>query len=411
MSSAFGTTLPPVQRAISELAKEGILQSKDRSGVFVAEAVRKSSDCVPLHQIRNIKVGVYSSMPQQMNFWRSASDWFEGQYSNIRISVEQITEDNKDSFDIREIDANELSNPETPAQFQNIAPVFDSEEALYFEPSISNIHCLYYNPELLKKLNLPEPDFSDFQSQCDYFDLCLDAIEQAADNSLTCGYNLSLNLWLGKYQDIIADAIEKKAELAPTDKQKVTDGIKWLLRFRKRIRALQRSSSGELADDSNYESGQLVLWGGYSYMEQALAEKQPLMGRHSHPTFMLDDSVPASSVYLGVCSKTDYILECARFLIALSSPQITSLAWKTDNIPAGISDSSSSGKFNSPAWKNASQKISNVTCPGGSQYIQTYLINDELWNASLHNTSAEDTLNNIFKSGEVYTSLTKLKVQ
>lgn len=181
IAKAVGVTTISVQKAINELVAESILYSRSKSGIYTAAKNLSKDTQLGVFPYGYFKFATDSMMPYQRPLWDTAAELFSKDYIHVKLRIDYDFTSNYSNDNVNLPDCLECSewtlNTRTPEKA--FLPLGD-----FLEPEIENdntgliSNCLlplyyqsyfiFFNPELMRKLKIPLPEYETFGEQFSY---------------------------------------------------------------------------------------------------------------------------------------------------------------------------------------------------------------------------------------------------
>ncbi len=174
LAKAFGVTVPPIQKALSELDREGVITVRHGSGSFVAgEQVRAMPFGLSLETEAKVKCRIQSNNASQMGFWREAAKGFAAEWPGS--TVEMVSPLREKPIAVEDVDLVEVSTLQWPMLMDasNLVMMEDGRNRLTNRSASLFLHqsqlfCLFYNLDQLERRGIEPPAYTDFAGQLEW---------------------------------------------------------------------------------------------------------------------------------------------------------------------------------------------------------------------------------------------------
>lgn len=412
LAELFNTTQHPVQKAINSLVADGVLYSRPRSGVFVADSHKNISyrnDVIP---VREIKLYIDNLLPRQKLFWLNTISEFEKEHRLIRIKLEE-NRNTQDSYDILVSNPRILSSEDSLNYLEVNSFFSDIDETTssninvirnFHIPIFFNVPCIFYNKNLLAELGLEIPSTDDFNQQCVFLEKIIENSQQLDSSAKPLANALQMIVWLGsKSQDIVNFIRENQ------DNGNHMDALNSELdSFIDFYRFINQNKTPTIEGDMMriFIDGQVVAFMGWNYNTEALNVHQPDFQWEMKPFISYDDIVFATPFTLAIKKETPCPIECVRFLKYLLSEKSQISAAKYSGIPVGPLVRQTLRQTDEPDNNTLLKEIQQLRMSeykdAADVYLNFNLINDEIWRAVDAENYDKSALKNIVSLGRAY---------
>lgn len=384
IAAVLGATLVPVQRAVNELKKEGIVQSKHKSGLYKSGSIpHPSVDPMPgmSGSKRRIRFLTDSVTPAHRSLWDGIAADFAATQDHIAVDIDYRPQE--DGF---------LAEP-LPDVFESVEwsfyrhfrelPLLRLKGYLEDLPGVAlvgdGLACAYYqsvllvhNPAALERLGMPPPG----QLDCDSLAAYCRKLRRAGGRAVSSVQPMLLAG--GLTRDLLL-ALRNGSGL-----ERVHGRFKVLLDmatcFSYRLDATERTLPELL------ESGEAALYlCGSNYLWESRG-RQASFEPGVDLVANLDGSLAKVPVAVAALERTSSPIECVRWIKHLLSPPIqdklTDFGYFTEARPP-LGD----GRFaNSPAMFAPTYQ---------EHYVGVYIVNAEIWDCACGRQSADGAWNNV----------------
>lgn len=420
LSEIFIASVYVIRMALKQLKEEKLLYSRPKFGIFVAEdiditAENNKSDSVAFESSAQdeicecLRFITQSNTVEQQNMFRDSVATFRknNPFTNVEItysvSGEGITHGRKEPVDIVEtgipIFYHKIRQdmlPLSPYFSEYLIPVKEDSTAYPFYYSTRYV---FYNPELLRKLNCPAPDYRTFDEQTAYWK---NVTARAVDAKMALPGILFpvVNLLGNIRKDIMDDLKDREVqESAFIKKYK-----KYFDRCTSYLREYGISMPNLAA-----EKTALFQQGGTPFLFSFAAHTITLQkncGKDMfamYPVFTVDDKLYRETVPLSVRKNTNHAVECVKFIEHLQKDG------KTQSTLAKMGFLPLSEKYYTdlPVY-------SGETCVGAEPvffankedyYVCYNILNVELCNVILFRKKINEALHDTFQFARAYLNL------
>ncbi|MFW6039047.1 MAG: GntR family transcriptional regulator [bacterium] len=398
MAEIFGVTPVPIHRAVTELVQRGVLNAEVGRGIYIArapvdQAEPTTADAPPAADepeplelfepiVSHCTFAVRSHLAHHRRFWRQAAAQFERHYPLTKIDWRPDGRSApQTSVDARELSTADTSfDGETERAHLNLVDFAgeDRESSLtLLSPDMAPIHlnvpCLFFNKDLLKRENLPQPRFHSFADQVRYFE---SLPETAGSLAVSVVQPLA---WLGRTLRTVLDWLGSDASPGAGDRREVLAMFEAMGRIHRRMRCLPR---GLAFSADAFAQGTLPLFHGWSYSYGYLRSRDLPFEFGVVPWLGSDDHLLALPMCLAIASDADHYAESVRLVRPLQSPEMQQLLAATDNLPfdTRYSDATFLAHDSEPAFvRNLFENAYlHDAWTSAELYLSRHVINDEL---------------------------------
>ncbi len=413
IAAALGTTVVPVQRAITELKTDGVVYTKNKSGIFIRGGMAPASDSPQAIAsatgmrdfTRRIRFLTDSVAPTQRELWSGIAASFMESQDYIEVGLDfrspqglHITPPRPDVIEGIDQGVHSSYQEFTYLSLRDFIPAATCGETGIFGGSFVPLYhqtaYLVYNRTAMERKGLPVPRHQDFQGQFAY---CRNLRETCANVS-----SVHPILLAGRVTADIATAIRSGHAIEDTE---IPGRFHRVVEFAASFS--YRLTSEDQEAQNRFESGDaLILLAGSNFLWQCRAKPLPFEWR-AYPLFNVDDELVKTPVVAGVLTETRSPMECVRWIThLLSAPVQDTLAafgyLPHDTARYGQLPSHVEGARLLAEKFPASTALFAASYP--DYYLGIYIINAEIWNCIKGAQRAEDALRNIMTYGRAYLS-------
>ncbi|EIQ00832.1 ABC-type sugar transport system, periplasmic component [Opitutaceae bacterium TAV1] len=440
LAGVLGVSLVTAQRAVTELVADGLLYSRPRAGVFVADATgkddadettegpgndakqggRRTKNRVHRGAAQSpfdscFRFGTESVTAFQRPLWEQLVGQFGERYPHNRTEMVFVP-DPEDSA--HELDAYErlgwnvqwAGDEDHLLDLRNYAP---AELAARCTPQgllplYYRTNYLFFNRELLQRCGVPAPAFRTFEGQLAYLRATAPLLERqgfdprpvSVQQPVTLIGNHHLRLYLSS-----VGATESKAG-------KHTDAYKNFLAAAQAAMELCRQSrrgpgvKSPLSREGreSFMNGQAPFFLSYSVDAWLFTESKLSFPFEYVPSLCTDDSLFLWPMVGAINRWSRHPAECIRFLTYLLGPEAQSRFSRTGNFPASLNVGDSPAMPCDRAWLAkalAHSEPFHLPTPE-LFYLVINVLNNELWHALLDHVSVEEAVEQAVQLGRSY---------
>ncbi|MBI4025611.1 MAG: GntR family transcriptional regulator [Verrucomicrobia bacterium] len=329
MAAIFHVTGPVVRRAVVELAAEGVLHIRPRSGVFVDgsrnQDILATTDGMALDtsQVRTLTWFSECELPHQRLALEKAIQEYEAQFPRISVAIHYA---NNGSDRVREadiLDASPLSHFRSWRNVSslNISALIGAEQTMLpyapgaprsrcMVPVGVSIPCVIFNEKALATHAVAPPRSECFADQLTFFARVRDAWEGQAEPPIPIVTHVAPHVWMGSWSERLLRIIQAKG--APqTQLRALRQPLARLAELAPLIYPKQPRLDNAL---TAFQQGRVACFVGWNYHVEALQMHPPDFPWSWRPAVSLDDRIPAFPRILAIRAETAYPIECARLI-------------------------------------------------------------------------------------------------
>lgn len=340
---SLNTTIVPVQRAILELAGEGVLYTRPRAGVFVgkeAPAIEPgapppgaspfSADCL---------FATDSALPFQRQFWQELASGFQQRYRHTRIDIRYAPDSPHRNEGMDAYERSGWSRHWRPGG-DDVLPLEDFAEAGRTGPAVARrfvplyyrTHLLFFNRNLLRSLGLPLPDFTSFAQQADYLRELAPRLAAAGLEPHPASIQEPITM-LGASLDLFLELVRQPAAArAPAAVARVEADIVRLVDFCCGL----RWDDPSLSRADAFLAGRCPFYLGYSVDFWTARVQPPPFDWGAYPMLRLDDTFTLCPIVGALNRNAAHPVEALRFLAYLGEPGAQRRLVETGNFAATL---------------------------------------------------------------------------
>ncbi|HEY9250728.1 MAG TPA: GntR family transcriptional regulator [Rariglobus sp.] len=418
IAGALDTSIVTTQRALAELVSEGLLYSKERSGIFVASIERNTppapvSASVPRSPgsqfLSRFQFGTDSAAPYQQTFWNRLAADFQAGHPTTEPVLNYTTDsaDFGSQFDLFERSAYSRHWPgdRTPlldlTHFvtEELSPLSKDGYAL---PLYHRSYFLFFNRDLLKRHGIPAPDYRDFAGQTAYL--------EALGPRLTA---LGLDPRIYSIQEpvtLLGNEIERffnltrSPELDPAETSRLIAAIEKLVRFCRQCRYGDDGNTSWIEERSRFRQGGIPFFLGYSVDYWEFNAREHLFDLGAYPTFCVDDALFLLPILGAIKQSSVHPAESLRFMSFIRSLPVQKLFSDIGHFGGDLSSGIAPSVAADPSWildLVPRSHAFDLTAPHAF-YLAVNILNGEIWRALLDLTSAEKSTQRAIHLGRSY---------
>lgn len=330
MADVFQVTGPVVRRAVLDLAAEGVLRVKSRSGVFIAqprtEDILHAADTMEPTGSEARTLTWYSEywLSPQMAALRKATQEHEGKNSGISVAVSDTRNDFCDAAGHDVLDGSLISffRQWRNIPLLNIGALVGVENTMWpyasgvprsrcMLPIGLSMPCLIYNQDLLDAAGLAAPATENFAQQLSFFATIRETwkARKLAARPL-CSY-ISPHVWLGSWSEELLRRIRNPDpdNASNPDQHRDLSPLAELLPL---IHAQDFAAENIL---KAFQREEVACFLGWNYHVEALAASPARCAWGWRPLHAMDDRIVALPRLAAVRAETLYPVECARLIM------------------------------------------------------------------------------------------------
>jgi ABC-type glycerol-3-phosphate transport system substrate-binding protein len=413
MASTLGVTIVSVQKAVSDLAAEGLLITKDRSAVISGITSKENSDKQGNSSAfcpfaTGFKFRTDSGYDYQRKMWFEIRDRFNSEHPTINAEIDFASYRKRacESDDIME-----CAGYGWQAQAGNIKPLpirrfiaakktISQDRDMYGDmhiPLYYRTYYLFYNPALLNKYNIPRPEYSNFDEQLEYLintgKKCKKVNLESKPFSITHPVTI-----LGSLLPTFLDYV-KNDNPAPEKEKSLIAGFEKILFYLNLCKFdYHEAHIGVEYEVNEFFAGRCPLFIGNSsscwdFQNKVLEQEWAV-----YPLFAVDNKLVKWPVVGIVSANTKAPIESVNFISFLLRDDIQSkYISPTGMIPVNLNQEDTGLLFE----KNIAEKFIedfNASTPlflqsENDYYLANSVLNSEFWSTHLnHSTSGKELL-------------------
>ena len=418
LAQALGVSLVTAQRVVRELSTQGVLYSKPRAGVFVAEQVMEGAER-PFANGRNPAVrhpfratfqfGTDSAAPYQRKFWEEIAELFCKQHPNTAPSLVFGSEiphtgqplDVYERYDWTRTRFDEASEVLNIADFAGaLAPPSATSEGLL--PLYHRTYFLFFNRSLLERHGLPLPDYRTFEGQTEYLrQLKPDLVRLGIDPQ---PYSIQEPVtlfggWIKQFISLFDDE-------APDEegRQKFIITTEKLLSFCRLCRYSMEDRNDWVQGHDAFLRGETPFFMGYSVDYWEFSRKNLPFALGAYPVLCCDDALFLWTRVGAISRYSEHPVECINFLDFLLRPEIQKRIAATGNFGASPATRFMPEFTADEEWLRDVLRVSPPFHLNSKEhyYIAINVLGGEIWRSLLGNTTAKEVLQRATQLGHSY---------
>ncbi len=422
LSECLGISLVTTQRALADLAHDGVLYSKPRAGVFVGSQSRGSSDgqharradasqsSVSRHPFQtSFDFATDSAAPYQQRFWNTLAGLFAKQFPNASPVLHfgndafrnDLPIDVCERYPWKPIHENDVDSLLDLANFAgSLLPVAPTGGGLL--PIYHRTYFLFYNQTLLERMNLPLPSYRTFEGQSDYIkELGIKLVSRGYDPH---PYSIQepvtlVGGWAARFSHLL-EAEEDDMEI----RSEVISATERLLGFCRLCRYSVPRRDDWIATYNDFLRGEVPFFLGYSVDYWELSQKKLPFSLGAYPTLCCDDSLFLWTRVGAIANRSEHPVESLNFLLFLLRPEVQRHFAETGSFGASNAEDFHPKTSADPEWvkQTLSRSVPFHIATRERFYLAINIFGSEIWRGLLEGVSAKDVVDRALQLGRAY---------
>ncbi|MDD5706127.1 MAG: GntR family transcriptional regulator [Kiritimatiellae bacterium] len=431
LSALLGATPQTVWRAVEALVEEGVLHTREKSGIFVSQL----PGTVKAHEAaagveansRTLTISTHEVLPHQRRFWRETLEAFHREHRLIHLRLGDSAVPRSALAPMCDLMAEYL--PRSGASSVPESSLLDLEHlmganatrpclrhvlparASRFVPFQLTVPCLFINLKWAKENRLRRSEFTGFSDQCAYIDACLERIsDRPAASSARLNSHMP-SVWLGRRAlDIVALTRSADARAAAADLGALVRDTETVLRVWTRVNSAAGSRLQRLPLIDGFLEGHAAFFFGFSYDIGTMEAGAPDFPWQVVPLLAVDDRTPVFMQCLCVDARTPYPVECVRFIEHVLSPAGQQRLADCAQVPldARRIETTSAASFQgvfSPEWKTLEERMAAIyPSDADGDYVYQNIMVDDLYRCADGSVPAKEAVESMIGHAQAYLS-------
>ena len=407
IAGVLDTSIVTIQRALTELVNEGVLYSKERSGIFVApprsadgQAGGAPASTAPDNLfLSRFHFGTDSTAPYQQAFWQHLASDFQAGHPTTE-PVLNFTPDSPDfstKLDLFERSAwsRQWATDQTPLldlthfATEELTPLSRSGLSL---PLYHRTYFLFYNRTLLEKHGIPLPGYRDFASQTGYFRTVAPQIAALGLDPRPYSIQEPVTL-LGREIERFFD-LTRAPEIDPAEVARLVTTVDALIAFCQQCRRGDDGNSSWREERSRFLRGEIPFFLGYSVDYWEFHSRENGFDLATYPTLCADNALFLSPIVGAINQRSVHPAESLRFMSFIRSRPVQESLAAIGNFGGDITAGIAPATTGDAQWILGLLPRSypfELTAPD-SFYLAINILNGEIWRSMLDFTSTEDSI-------------------
>lgn len=431
LSALFGATSPTVWRAVESLVAEGVLHTREKSGIFVGrcrEGMDTPQATTGLNAaVRTLTLSTNAVLPHQKRFWNETLDDFHRGHRHIRLRVDDSAISRSGQAPVCDLMAEYLPRAGSPSVSESalldLEPLMGSAptrpfgtyvfpaRARRFVPFQLTVPCLFINLEWAEKADLKRPGFTSFADQCAYIEACLERVSTRRKGSVTRINIQQPLLWLGQRALRIVDlARAADSPAATTAMERLVCDTETILRMWTEVDAAQKNHHSENRPEiEGFMKGQSMFYLGFSYEIEILEDGCPHFPWQVVPTLAVDDRTPVLMQCLAIDARTPCPVECVRFIEHVLSPTGQQRLADCSLVPLDpsrlLTSAAPARNAFGPEWRTLCERMSPIYPPDEDcDYAYRNIMADDLYRCVDGSLTARAAIGSMIRHTKAYFS-------